>query len=259
MAGGAPTAETSTEQVRIREADAGTGLPAAGSAAEAASAATATERAYAAIKEAIFARQLRPGMTLSERRLSGLLGVSRTPVRQALLRLQQEGLLTRGAQNAFELIRLTEEDLDEVFEMREWIEGLAARRVADRAGSDPEVAARVRALAAKLCAARADIEGGDFEREFALDLELHDTLLALAGNRRIRETIERMNAQIHQVRILSRARARSQETVAEHLAILAAVGAADPDAAEASMRAHIRRAAATARLLLGATPQGEPQ
>ena len=208
--------------------------------------ATSADHVYEAIKTAIFDRRFYPGEVLSERRLSSELGVSRTPVRQALFRLYQEGLLERGPQNAFRLTRLTKDDVAEVFEIREWLEGLTARRAAERVRADPEARKVVEALKEELLRHRDAIQQGDLGTEFEYDLKLHSTLMRLSGNSRIEAIINRMNAQIHHVRIRSKSDERTLQTIDEHLAILEAVLEGDPDWAESTMRRHVQKAQSAA-------------
>lgn len=203
---------------------------------------TSAEHVYQAIKSAIFDRSFYPGEVLSERRLSSELGVSRTPIRQALFRLYQEGLLERGPQNAFRLTMLTKKDVEEVFEVREWLEGLTARRAAERVKGDPRAKEVVEALKAELLGLRDAFLAGDLKAEFQFDLKLHATLMGLSGNTRIEAIINQMNAQIHHARIRSKSDARTLETIDEHLAILQAVLEGDPDWAESTMRRHVQKA-----------------
>ncbi len=203
---------------------------------------TSADQVYQAIKSAIFDRNFYPGEVLSERRLSNELGVSRTPVRQALLRLYQEGLLERGPQNAFRLTMLTRGDVEEVFEVREWLEGLTARRAALRVRADDEARRIVQALKDELLSLRHSFEQGDLKSEFQFDLKLHATLMRISGNTRIETIINQMNAQIHHVRIRSKSDERTAETIDEHLAILQAVLEGDPDWAESTMRRHVQKA-----------------
>lgn len=212
--------------------------------------ATASDRAYDAIKQAIIEQRFAPAQRLSERSLSQMLGISRTPVRQALSRLHQDGLLVRGSQNSFEISRMSVADLDEVFEVREWLEGLAARKVAERAVHDEIVQITIADLLQRVQALSAQVPHAEFAQEFSLDIDLHQTLLALAGNRRVQGIVEQMNVQVHRVRILSKNVDRSRQTFREHKAILTSISAGERDQAEDAMRLHIRRAAESAREIL---------
>jgi DNA-binding GntR family transcriptional regulator len=140
-------------------------------------------RAYRAIREWIFDGTLAPGQELRESALAERIGVSRTPVRSALSRLEAEGLVVYERYRRYTVARLTREEIDKVFELRVVLEGLAARRAADRI--DAESLAELRRLNDEM---RACIEPRDTEttRRFdALNTAFHAIILRAADSARL--------------------------------------------------------------------------
>ena len=91
---------------------------------------TLTERVYSSVKEAILSLNLKPGSPLVEDELAGQLGTSKTPVRDALLALERDGLVTKIPYKGTYVSELTEDDAVEIFQLRSALEGLASRLAA---------------------------------------------------------------------------------------------------------------------------------
>src|SRR6476660_10178049 len=92
----------------------------------------ASDRAYAALRDDIIEWRLRPGAVLAEVEQSARLGISRTPLREALSRLTAEGLTTAAGGRGVVVTDISLEDIDELFELRETLEGKAAALAAER-------------------------------------------------------------------------------------------------------------------------------
>lgn len=196
-----------------------------------------TSRAYEALRAAITSRGLPPGQKLSVPALARQLNVSRTPVKEALVRLEQEGLVAtiphRGPFVAF----LGADDVREIYEVREVLEGLVAALAATRADGARRAALR-RLLAEQARALRAN----DLDAIMRFDMAFHRELRSLAGNRRLATLLQTLQDQVRMVFATSiTIPGRRQRAVAEHRKILAAVEARDPRAAERAAREHIRR------------------
>ncbi len=202
--------------------------------------ASLADEAHANIVAAITGGEFKPGERLPEVDLARRLGISRGPLREALGRLEGR-LVTRTPRIGFSVISLTRRDLDELLALREALEGMTARLAAARL-TDPELRA-LRALMAR----HGKAPPPDGERYIArpLDDEFHARIAHAAGNARIEAILfQSLYFQLQLYRFRGSARPGGAATaLAEHHRILDALAAHDPDAAEAAMRDHLRRAA----------------
>ncbi|SNT51092.1 transcriptional regulator, GntR family [Actinomadura meyerae] len=195
------------------------------------------DQAYLRLREAILQRRVPPGTRLSVPAVARRLGVSRSPAREAIARIAGEGLATFVPRKGAVVARITPADLLEIYELREVLEGLAARLAAARIG-----AAALDELDALVAGHRAAIEDGDVDRHMELDQAFHRAVRRAAGNGRLLEPLDRLQAQ---VRIAMDTTRRSPggmpQALGEHERILAALRARDTGRAEAEARAHIVR------------------
>jgi len=196
-----------------------------------------SDRVYAALKHHIAEQKLRPGSKLSVPRLAAQLGVSRTPVKEALERLGQDGLVTMLPNRGAYVAILHWEDVNEIYQMREMLEGLATRLAAARMNGD--LLERLRDV---LRQGETAVRQGSIEGHIKIDLEFHRLIRAQGGNRRLVRALDNLQDQI---RIVFRTSAaipgRMPMALEEHRRILAALEAADPDEAEQAARDHVRR------------------
>ena len=193
------------------------------------------EAAYERLKAALARGELAPGARLFEPELAGLLGVSRTPVREALMRLAQEGLIELLPGRGARVRVLSPDEVAEVYEVRAALEAEAARLAATRHAPDD--------LAA-LAAAQAELEAlpsGDVGAQTAADARFHALLVAAAKNRELERLFHQLDAKLALARRFSTDENQSPKTLAEHRAILEALKAHDPEAAARAARAHIER------------------
>jgi DNA-binding GntR family transcriptional regulator len=205
------------------------------------------EDGYARLREAIVSGRLQPNQRLVEADLSSELGLGRAAVRTALARLDQEGLVeherNRGAR-----VRLVEEgEAVEILEARAVLEGLAARHAAVNA--DAEAVADLRAILAEM---RRLLDAGDLLGASDQNAVLHRRLLALAGHATATRLISNLSSQL--VRFQYRTillPGRSERSFGEHEAIVEAVAAGDPSAAEEAMRIHLSHVAEALRVSAG--------
>lgn len=195
---------------------------------------------YAGIFERIMSLEVAPGQRISVDALSRQLGVSQTPVREALTRLESEGLVHKTPLVGYSAApRLSPGEVADLFEMRLQLEPLAARKCARNM---PE---SVIDDLASLCAqmgALAGREGLGAYAQFAqLDMVLHDQIAVSAGNVLMAEALARLHTHVHLFRKLDVARVPDTASV-EHDRLVGAIRARDGDAAEAAMREHIEQA-----------------
>src|SRR5262245_21752528 len=140
-------------------------------------------RAYAEIREAILNLSLQPGQPLQEVALASWLGISRTPVREAIRRLQSEGLVESSPSRGVAVAQVSVEDVENAYLVLEVLEGLAGRLAAERLTD--EGAAGLRRLMAQLQEAAT---AADLERWTQLDAEFHDRIRAIAANAKLGRT-----------------------------------------------------------------------
>lgn len=191
--------------------------------------------AYRRLLEDIRSGTLAPGARLRETDLAERLGISRTPVREAIRQLEADGLVIHLARQGATIRTLDHAEVVELYEMRAVLEGTAAR-LAARAASDMELA-ELSALNSELAAAPAGPQARELNRQF------HRTLLDAARNRFL---LKSMSALQKTLLILGPSTlvesGRVTSAVAEHAAVLTALEARDGIAAEAAMRGHVEAA-----------------
>lgn len=193
------------------------------------------EQAAEAIRTGIITGEIRAGELYSVPTLAARLGVSATPVREAMLDLANEGLVEAVRNRGFRVVELTEDDLDEILEVRIMLEVPAAGRLAREL--TPDVAPRLQALVEQTeeRAKAADVEGF-----LAADRAFHLALVDLVGNRRLVDLVARLRDQTRLYGLPELLASGILETAAtDHRAILEAIVAGDATEAEERMRIHL--------------------
>jgi DNA-binding GntR family transcriptional regulator len=202
-----------------------------------ADAGNAAETAYAVLREAIVSNTLKPGTRLRADDLAKRLGVSKTPVREALRKLQAEDLVTVSPGNALTVKSITEEQLVEIYYTREALEGMAARLAADNAG--PIELAKLRAIQDEM---KAPGVASDLKRLRELSGEFQLAVFRAARNDTIYRLLKHLQEQIRQFSGTTLTQAgRAKELVAYCKALVAAIERRDGDDAEKIARANRRR------------------
>ncbi|MFD2647417.1 GntR family transcriptional regulator [Devosia albogilva] len=194
-------------------------------------------RVVDALRDEIITMALKPGDVISESDIAARYGVSRQPVREAFIRLAQQGLLLIRPKRATVVKKISPEGVRQSRFIRESIEVEIVRRVAGNPGED--TAAVLEALIADQEKASA---AGDSRRFHTLDELFHRTLARLAGVEYAWQLIDDHKMQLDRVRYLTLGASSSQRAISEHKAIAEAVTKGDAAAAEAAMRAHLARA-----------------
>jgi DNA-binding GntR family transcriptional regulator len=203
---------------------------------ERAGGAAARDQVYAALREAIVSAELEPGRRLSENELAELLGVSRTPVREALARLRDERLVAIVPQLGTFVTLISDDAIADAAFVREALECSAIRLATERAGAQ-----QLEALQANLAAQERAEKSGDVEAFDALDASLHRSLCELSGRDIAWSLSRRANGHLDRVRRLSLPEpGYLAEMVDEHRAVVAAVAEGDADRAEEVLRHHLR-------------------
>ena len=173
---------------------------------------------------------------LTEVRLSEQLGVSRTPIREALRRLEQEHIIEPTSKGA-RVIGISRADIADICEIRLRLEGLAARWAAERADEEG-----VRTLKETLDLQEFYTQKQDPESIKNADSSFHQTIYALCGSHSMQDTLEPLHRKLLKYRRVSvSAQSRAQKSLEEHRAIYEAIANKDPEQAEAAMTAHMDR------------------
>lgn len=197
-----------------------------------------TEQAYQLIRTGIVTRQLRAGDRLVERALAEKFGLSKTPIREAIARLERDGLVVIVPSQGAVVRRLEFHEVRDLLEMRQVLESLAARRAAQRVDD-----ASLEELEQILQEGEKKRLAGDAMAYRDEDLRFHARIRQIAGNATLSQVMEGLEAQVRLVMSTSTALpGRVESSVNEHRRLLAALRRRDPDAAAEAAAEHIARA-----------------
>ncbi|MGA9774428.1 MAG: GntR family transcriptional regulator [Candidatus Dormiibacterota bacterium] len=195
------------------------------------------DRAYDAMKRAIMAMRIYDGqeeLRLDERRLAHDLGISRTPVREALLRLQHEGLVRTVPRRGVFVVRKSKAEIVEVVLASAALEGMAGRLAASRA-SDAQIAS-VRTQFDDVIRHPSKL---DLEQYSALNLQFHQYIVDLAHSEMLSELVETLKIHMRAIRARTMGDGnRMKRSPVEHQRIVEALEARDADALEREIRHH---------------------
>jgi DNA-binding GntR family transcriptional regulator len=206
---------------------------------------TMTDAVYEQLKTAIVELRIPPGAPLREAEIAQGLSVSKTPVREALGRLEQDGLVTLNSFRSALVTEYTARDLQEIYELREIIE-VAAARAAAESMSDKGLAdlGRIASECARLNAGGGGGGGGsagDAPELVQLISEFDTVLYEEVTNRRIRAILDNLAAHLARIgRLTTEIPGRIDASVREHAQIYEAIERRDPENASRFMREHIR-------------------
>ncbi len=195
-----------------------------------------TDWVYEELKLAIVNLRLAPGDPLREAALAEQLGVSKTPIREALTRLEQDGLVETTSFKGAAVTVYSRRDLEEIYELRELLEVAAARSAA--ASMDEEARIRLE----RICAESRSLSGtAEIDRLSELLSDFDEVVFAQVTNSRIKALIDNLKAHLSRIgRLTTDIPGRIGNSVVEHERIVEAIIAHDPDLAERRMREHIR-------------------
>lgn len=191
---------------------------------------------YDHIRAAIQAGDLQPGDPLVEAQLSEQFGISKTPVREALIRLKRDGLVDGSLHRKNRVATPTREDIERAFEFREWIETEIAARAAD--DPTPELLSE---LKDSIDAATNALKDDDERAYIAAISGFSDILVDASGNRYASEALERLrNILVLIANVSRRSPSRRKQSITEHQKILRAIKSKDATAARKATRDHLR-------------------
>jgi DNA-binding GntR family transcriptional regulator len=196
---------------------------------------TARARVYANLRDAIVRAELVPGRQLSENELAASLGVSRTPVREALQRLRDDRLVDIVPQLGTFVSPISTRAVADAQFIREALECAAVRVAAPRVSAD-----ELEALEQNLADQERARDSADFDAFYLLDDQFHQAICDLSG-RNVWNITQRAKGHLNRIRRLSLPiPAYLAEMIAEHRAIVARLAEHDPDGAERALRHHLQ-------------------
>ena len=194
-------------------------------------------RTYLSLREAILNLSYRPGEALRKGEICEVLGVSRSPVAEAITRLAGEGLVDVVPQAGTYVARFSMDEIREGAFLREAIELAAVEALAVRITDEQLVQLR-----RNLRVQEALVADGDFAGFYKLDGEMHGMVLAFTGFRKLGQVADTAWVHVNRARqLILPMPGRVAETLEEHKAILAALEARDAEAARRAMRRHLGR------------------
>lgn len=226
------------------------------------------DRVYLRLRHAIHEGALPPGSRLVERQLGDQLGVSRAPVRDALLRLEQDGLVMSAGRRGKIVATLSAQDAWEVYSLRAALEAMACRLAAARA--TPDALAELDGIVAEM---RSKVDRHDAYTLATLDMRFHEGICRASGHGRL---LWAWTAMSRQVQLLLHVDTHVAEVEYQdiaglpdrHAKLIAAIRSGDPDLAETTVRSHIdtvaervigalHAAEKARRATIGPTPDGD--
>ncbi|MBU8824772.1 GntR family transcriptional regulator [Mycolicibacterium goodii] len=201
-----------------------------------------TDRVYDELMRAIRAGELQPGTMHSVVEISGRLGVSRTPVREALLRMASNGMVRFERSRGVRILEVSTRDIEEIYSLRMMLEVPSAYRAAELLtdellGPVEEAFGRMQEAA----------DAGNESLFQTADVDFHEAILNIAGNRRVTEVAANTRVQMMDRGLSTTATRTLADILLVHQRILDAIRERDPEASAARMRDHLVE---TVRLLL---------
>jgi len=192
---------------------------------------------YENLKNAIVKGDLTPDSRVVESRLAGALGISRTPVREAIHKLEREGLLRQGPKGGFFVAGLTPADIEETFGIRSVLESYAAKLAANR-----HLERELRPLEEKLEAYQESLDRGDLDALPRINTEFHDLLYGLSRSPRLIKMINDLRDHIYRFRlVILKIEEMAKSSNEDHRLMLMAIRGRDAEGVERLVKEHILR------------------
>jgi DNA-binding GntR family transcriptional regulator len=196
------------------------------------------ELVFESLREAIINRQLEPGERMMEIQLAEEMGVSRTPVREAIRKLELEGLVVMVPRKGAYVAGLSLKEVADVFEIRRALEGLAAELAVDRITD-----AELENLERYLVKIADEIDRGDLNKVIETDTDFHTLLYEASRNQRLSQIINNLREHIQRFRATSLSHpGRMKEALEEHRRIVEAISSRDSETARRLAQEHIENA-----------------
>lgn len=187
------------------------------------------------LRKAILTGQLKPGDRLMEVHLAKRLGVSRTPIREAIHKLEQEGLVTMIPRRGAEVARITERSLQDVLEVRRALDALSVELACERITAE-----QIGELARACEQFEQATHSGDTAAVAKADVAYHDIIVKAAGNRRLQQLVNNLAEQMYRYRfVYLKDISQHEMLVKEHQEILQYIRQRDKERAAQAARKHI--------------------
>jgi DNA-binding GntR family transcriptional regulator len=195
------------------------------------------DQTYDIIKNMIILREIEPGKKINEEHIAKEIQVSRTPIREALCRLENEGIVTIIPRRGAFVSDLTETNVREILLIREVLEGLVVRLAVENI--DAKTLQKLRKAIEKV--SNIPEEDRDLVNYTRSEVDFHSILLSASSNQMLKNMMDMVNAHLQIIRLRTVViPERAQKTVKEHQQILNAIEKGDADSAEELMRNHVR-------------------
>ena len=192
---------------------------------------------FKSLREAIIPGQLQSGERLMEIKLSEKMGVSRTPIREAIRKLEQEGLVIMRPRRGAEVAPIDEKNLREILEIRKALESLTGRLASSKASVDD-----IRNLTNINTAMKRAVDMGDVEMMTEKDVDFHETITRIAGNDHLSEMIDMIREHLYRYRLaFIKGLSDRSVLIEEHAKIIEAIETGDGVGAGQFIVLHIGR------------------
>lgn len=193
------------------------------------------ESAYKALREQILNNQLRAGEQILEKTLVEQLNISRTPVREACVRLEREGLIEIKPRHGIRIKPISIDDMSEIYEILTALEAESARQLATR----KLTAADFKKLSAPTAAMEKALNRNDLEAWAEADEKFHLALVELSGNQRLQQVVLQFWGQAHRVRYFTlHLRTKPTDSTKDHIDLVNAIKDGKPELAAQIHREH---------------------
>ena len=193
---------------------------------------------YEKLKQAIVKGELPPDSRLIESRMANVLGISRTPVREAIHKLEREGLLRHNPSGGFFIVGLTRSDIEETFGIRSVLESYAARLAATHHKGEEEL----NPLDRKIHEYQLHLDQGNLKALLRINTEFHDLLYALSRSPKLIKMISDLQDQIYRFRqVLLKNEENARISNEDHKLMLKLISRRDLEGVESLVREHILR------------------
>lgn len=198
------------------------------------------------LREAILKGELKPGERLMELQLASKLGVSRTPIREAIRMLEQEGLAVTIPRKGAEVARMTEKDMEDVLQIREVLDELAVKLACDNITREEIKELENRTVQFENC-----IRQGDLKKIAEADVAFHDVIYKAAGNKKLMIMLDNLREQIYRYRVEYLKTGKSHPTlIQEHREILQALDSHEKERVVEAMRVHVEKQAEVVKKII---------
>ena len=187
------------------------------------------------LRQAILTGELKPGERLMEIHLANRLGVSRTPIREAIRKLELEGLVTMIPRRGAEVAQITEKSMKDVLEVRRTLDALSAELACERISGDEEEALKQACLNFE-----AAVKTKDTKAIAKADVAIHDIIAAATGNQRLIQLINNLAEQMYRYRFeYIKDASQHERIIEEHRIIYESIVKKDQEAAAQMAKIHI--------------------